>query len=379
MPKLWIVIKNILKRIFRKPSSYLLHIILPVAAAVGMFFAFSSETSSKIAMAVSDMDNTKASQAVMESIEQTGKFNIIETDVDNANHMVAEGEVSFGYVIPTGFEDTVLKGASPTVKITAMGQNEGTAWIRDISDYQIQNIMDLAVGAEYDKDMLHQMIDDIKDGAVKMNTVTTEDFTSKKDVASSALGMYIMVLMISTFTIAFMLLNEKQLGTLARISMAPVNTKIYTLANVFANLMVAAVQIALVLAILTGVLKMNFFMSPVMLFLIMFCFAICAVSLGLMLAAFAKKTEVAGSLLSLVLTPSCMLAGCFWPIEFMPEYLKKAAYITPQRWTLDAISGMQSGLTMREVAPNLVIVLSFALLFFMIAAYRFNREDKQLG
>ncbi len=379
MSKLWIVIKNILKRIFNKPMNYLLHIVLPVAAAVGMFFAFSSETSSNIAMAVSDMDDSKISHAVIDSIEQTGKFDIIEVDSQKADHMVAEGEASFGYVIPEDFEETVLNGESPTVKIIAVGQNEGTAWIKDISDYQIQNIVDMALGAEYDQAVLYQMIDNTKEGPITMTPATAEDITSKKDVAASAIGMYIMVLMISTFTIAFMLLNEKQNGTLSRISMAPVNTKIYTLANILANLMVAAVQIALVLVILSAVLKMNFFMNPAVLFVIMFCLAICAVSLGLMLASFAKKTEVAGSLLSLVLTPSCMLAGCFWPIKFMPEYLKKAAYITPQRWTLDAISSMQSGLRFREIIPDLIIVLSFALLFFLIAAYRFNREDKRLG
>jgi len=378
MSKLGIVTTNILKRLFRKPVSYLLYIVLPIVVSVGLFLAFSGQESSKIGMALVDMDHSVSSHAVMENIERTQKFDIAEMSLEESRRLVAEGEIYFGYVIPDGFEQAILNQEMPEIVIEATGLNEGTGWIKDISDYQIQNIMDMAYAAEYDKDILHQMIEDIETGSVSLETINVADMAVAKDSATSALGMYIMVIMITTFTIAFLILEEKQGGTYARIGMAPVNPKIYTLSNILANILTAIVQIAMVLLILSMV-NMTFFMSPYILFIILLCFAICGVCVGMMLAAFAKKTQMAGTLFSLVLAPSCMLAGCFWPVDFMPDYLKTASYITPQRWILDAIELMQSGNAFRSIIPHLSIVLAFALLFFLIASYRFKVEEKKIG
>jgi len=379
MYNLWTVTTNILKRLFKKPSSYLLHLLVPVVVSVGIFAIYSMWSDSVIGMALCDHDQTPTSAFLVGAIEETGKFEVIETDISDAERMVAEGEAAFAYVIPENFEVSVLAGEAPEITVYAVGQNQGTGWIGAVSDYQVQNMMDMAFAAEYDKTTLHQMLADLNNGAVTLKTSMVEDVTRGKETNANAIGMYMLLLMISTMTISLKILDEKQMGTFARIGMAPVNPKIYTLANVFANMIVATVQIAAVLTALTFIVHINFHMHPLMMFFIVWVFALCSVSLGLMMAAFAKRTDMAGTLLSLVVSPTCMLAGCFWPTSFMPDYMQKIAYITPQRWTLDAIMDMQSGGGLAKVGPSLLMVLAFTLLFFLLAAFKFRTEEKRLG
>ncbi len=379
MRNLWIVTKNILVRIFKKPGSYILHLIVPIAVSLGIFLVYSMWTDSAITMALSDKDGSQTSAFLISAIEDTGKFEVVEVSTEEAESMVADGDAAFAYVIPANFEAKILDGEAPDITIFAVGQNEGTGWIESISNYQIQNIRDMALAAGYDKTTLRDMLSSVSDGAVSLSAQSVADVTREKDTNANAIGMYMMLLMISTMTIALKLLEEKQMGTFARIGMAPVNPKIYTLANVLATMIVATVQIAALLTALVVFVHINFHMNPLVMFLIIWVFALCSVSLGVMVAAFAKRSEMAGTLLSLVASPSCMLAGCFWPISFMPDYMRKIAYITPQRWTLDAIMDMQSGGGIAKLAPSLLMVLAFTLLFFLLAAFKFKTEDKRLG
>ena len=378
MRNLWIVSANILKRMFKKPVNFLIHLALPVVTSLVMFFVFSSDSSGLINMAVVDEDDSLISRAVLSSIDQTGKFNLIRTNEAEAEKMIASNSVSFGYFIAEDFEESILNRNEPAIDVVSVGENEGTAWIRVISDYQIKNIIDMALASDYDMNTLSPMLAKLKDGNLKLVSEFVSDESNAKSVVSQSIGMYIMILMISVSSVSFLILEERERGTFARIGTAPVYSKIYTLSNIFVSLILVTVQICLVLGILS-IANMNFFMPTYILFIIVFVFALAGISLGLMLAAFSKEKAGAGALISLVITPTCLIAGCFWPIEMMPEYMRKLAYLLPQRWTLDAISSMQVNNDFVSILPNLMIVFGFALLFFLISAYQFENQDKKIG
>jgi ABC-2 type transport system permease protein len=80
-------------------------------------------------------------------------------------------------------------------------------------------------------------------------------------------------------------------------------------------------------------------------------------------------------LMNLIITPSCMLAGCFWPIGVMPEYLQKFANFLPQKWALDAMRKLQTEGNLGSITMEITILLAFAAAFFLIAAYRFSKTN----
>jgi ABC-2 type transport system permease protein len=271
-----------------------------------------------------------------------------------------------------------LNQEEPYIEVQSVGQNEGTAWIGSISDFQIKNVIDMAMASNYDQATYQSLLQKLDQGDLNLVSESVSDESYAKEVVSQSMGMYLMLLMISVTSVSFKVIEERQNGTFARIGMAPVYSKIYTLANILVSMLIVMVQIMMVLFGLK-IANMNFYMPQINLFVILFVFALATISLGLMLAAFTKVKEGAGALISLVLTPTCMIAGCFWPFEYMPSYLQKIGYLTPQRWTLDAISKMQITQDFQSILPNLAVVLGFALLFFLIAAYQFENQDKKMG
>jgi len=105
------------------------------------------------------------------------------------------------------------------------------------------------------------------------------------------------------------------------------------------------------------------------------CFGLVAISIGMMIVALARSSYEAGVASTLVITPSCMLAGCFWPVEYMPAIMQKISYFIPQRWALDAVQALQRGAAFHDVAGNLVVLMAFAAVFFVLSAYRFSTTD----
>ncbi|MCG8483880.1 MAG: ABC transporter permease [Clostridia bacterium] len=375
MDKVLLIIKNILRRMLKKRSNFLLHIILPVIASVALFFVFNIGQASKIEIGFADLDKTTSSHWLLEQMSQLDGIHLIEVQADEMNGHVVNRDVSLGIVIPDDFEAILLSGNEPFIEMMSSGQGGFATWIEKAVSLHIGNLVDIARVSGYDEHPYYNMMHKAQSGPIMLESIYVKDEAKAKEAMAETFGTYMIFLLITTSMIAFQIVDEKKKGTFARIGIAPVSKRSYTLANILVNLFIVMIQIGSVLLILNLVLQMEFHANPFIIYLILVVFAICGIGLGVMLASFSKNFTAASVLMSAVLTPSCMIAGCFWPLEFMPNYMQKAAYITPQRWTLDAIDIIQRNNSLMSVLPNLSIVICFTLLFFLIAVYRFKNQD----
>ena len=46
---------------------------------------------------------------------------------------------------------------------------------------------------------------------------------------------------------------------------------------------------------------------------------------------------------SMIVTPTCMLGGCFWPLAIMPEFMQKIANLHPAKWAIEAVEIAATG------------------------------------
>ena len=80
---------------------------------------------------------------------------------------------------------------------------------------------------------------------------------------------------------------------------------------------------------------------------------------------------------NLVIVPTCLLAGCYFPYDIMPNAVQKVANFLPQRWLLDTIAKLQQGIPFSELYLNILILFAFAIAFFLIAIYKFGRNNDE--
>lgn len=365
MRNLGLIVKNILMRMFKKPVGFLLHFVLPIVSAIGMFLMMGFVQDSQISIGVADMDHSEISRFYIETLESVEGFSINRLTESELNAQVMNQSIQVGITIPQGFSNS-FEDQVKAVEITTVKDSETVKWVKSQSDFYLQNMKSaIDAGLAYD----------YQRNEYQLTSTKLSDVSKEKDALLRVFGIYLLLIMISTFTTSFKILKEKQMGTFYRIGLSPVHPRVYTFANILANLVIVAIQVAVLLLSLKLVLNISFFTSIFYLYIVLVMFAFCAISVGVLIASSVTSSNAANTSMAVILSPTCMLAGCMWPIEFMPEFLQKIAYITPQRWTLDAIDKLFYNNGFAIVLPNILILIGFTTLFFLLSVYQFKNKE----
>ena len=201
------------------------------------------------------------------------------------------------------------------------------------------------------------------------NTTTTKAMTYQ------SIGLLISFMMFSAVNMSEIILKEKENRTFLRLLSSPMSARMYVISNVVVNMCLMLVQIVLTLFLMKNVFHIDSGISYGQLITALLLFALAAVALSLLIVAFAKSTSGAGALQNLIITPSCLLAGCYFPMDIMPDTVRKISNFLPQHWLLDMINKLQQGQALSSLTMNMAILVGFAVVFALIAIYRFGRNN----
>ncbi len=101
--------------------------------------------------------------------------------------------------------------------------------------------------------------------------------------------------------------------------------------------------------------------------------ALCAVSLGVLLAACARTDAQVSGLGTILILVLAALGGCMVPLAFMPDFMSDLAAFTPHGQALIAFQDvMVRGAGVMGVLPATGVLTGVALLFFLVALPRFR-------
>jgi ABC-2 type transport system permease protein len=96
-------------------------------------------------------------------------------------------------------------------------------------------------------------------------------------------------------------------------------------------------------------------------------------AIGYVIASYAKTEESANALTSIVQFPLMFLSGIFFPIDFMPEFLRPIAAVLPLTYLGDALRQvMVGGTPYVPLAVGVAILAGWLVASFAISA-RFFR------
>lgn len=84
---------------------------------------------------------------------------------------------------------------------------------------------------------------------------------------------------------------------------------------------------------------------------------------------------MAGALQNLIITPSCLIAGCYFPLEIIPESFRQLSGFMPQYWLLETVNKLQNGASLAGLYLNLLTLIGFAAALTLVAIYNFSRNN----
>ncbi|GAC41596.1 ABC transporter permease [Paenibacillus popilliae] len=186
-------------------------------------------------------------------------------------------------------------------------------------------------------------------------------------------GFLVAFMMYSAVNMSEMILKENR--TFLRLLSAPVSARTYVLSNVAVNVVMMLLQITVTLIVMKNIIHIDSGIPYGIMIAALFLFALTAISLSLLIVAFSKSSAGTGALQNLIITPSCLLAGCFFPMDIMPDTMRKISNFMPQHWLLDMINKLQQGVTFGSLSLHMAILIAFAVVFALIAIFRFDRNN----
>jgi ABC-2 type transport system permease protein len=346
-----------------------------VVIAVASMALFGNGSSSPARIGISNYDNGMLSKDMIEDLKKIEKFKIIDVKDEDIKTMVSEGEVDSVLRIPEDFSDSLYKAQRKNMELVTVKGEEATAWIESYVNIYTGNLLNIAKASDGKREVFNSIYENFRKGEAKLTTEKVADVRNSKTVTGAGLGFLIMFMMMGASTVANLILKEKKDRTYFRILSSPVSSRDYVIGNVLANFTIVFIQSVLVIIGITKVMKLDTFIADWQLLIILLCFGVAAIGIGLMIVAFSANSNQAGYLLTFIVTPTCMLGGCFWPVDLMPDALKRVSEFMPQRWTLEAVTKIQNGGSMNSILINLGLLLSFAAALFLIAAYRMKTTN----
>ncbi len=97
--------------------------------------------------------------------------------------------------------------------------------------------------------------------------------------------------------------------------------------------------------------------------------------LGFLLSANARTEFQAVQFIPIILFPSILLSGVFWPLESVPEVLRPISYLLPLTYAVDgARSVMVRGWGLQEIWPDLAVLLLFAVAMLALSVVLMRRR-----
>ena len=191
--------------------------------------------------------------------------------------------------------------------------------------------------------------------------------TEQNVPAYTIFGVFFIVL-----TLASSFLQEKKDGTFQRILAAPLSKTALLIGKLLPYYLVNLIQIGLMFCIGVVVFGMKLGHLPALV-MVSLALAAAANGLGLLVAALGKtEAQVNGFSVLLAITLSA-LGGMMVPTFIMPGLMKSLSLFTPHAWALAGYHDIiVRGLSVKQILPEMGVLLGFASFFFIIALWRFR-------
>ncbi len=167
--------------------------------------------------------------------------------------------------------------------------------------------------------------------------------------------------------------NERRSGVLRRLSINPVRRTDVIAGRMYGLMLLAAVQVAYFLLIGQFLFKVNIGDHLVGVALVALLFSWVACSLGVLVGSVIRAEDKVVGLCLLIALPMAAIGGCWWPLELTPDFLQKAAHLTPTAWALDGLNQLITfGSGLSGALPAIGVLVAFGVVANLLAV-RFFR------
>ena len=316
------------------------------------------------------MSNDNYTRAMVSALETTGyyRFDHVAVTAEEAESLLAEGQVVFVVTIPSDFARRVDRNDRPQILI------EADATDPSVASGAISTLGTVAQGALLRERGMEAAAAESAAGALEVvvHRRYNPEGISQYNIVPGLLGVILQMTMTLMTSIA--LTRETERGTMENLLAMPASPVEIMLGKIIPYLGVGAVQVLVVLAASKLLFGIPFVGSIWMLFAVILIFVLALVLLGYFISTVARTQMQAMQLTFFFFLPSILLSGFMFPFRGMPVWAQWIGEILPLTHFLRVVRAvMLKGAEFPEIAWETSILVFFILAYATVALVRFRR------
>ncbi|MER8429305.1 ABC transporter permease [Mesorhizobium caraganae] len=314
--------------------------------------------------------NDPYTRAIVAALQTTGyyRFDHVAQSAEQAEFLMARGDVSFVVTIPADFGRRVERGDNPQILIEADATDPAAASgaISTLSTVASQALLRAQGMQEAAAENARGQLD------VVVHRRYNPEGISQYNIVPGLLGVILQMTMVMMTSIA--LTRETERGTMENLLAMPSSPLEIMLGKVLPYLAVGAVQVVVVLAASKLLFAIPFTGSMSLLLTAVLVFVLALVLLGYTISTIARTQMQALQLTFFFFLPSILLSGFMFPYRGMPGWAQIFGEIFPLTHFLRITRAvMLKGAELPAVAGEITWLVAFAALFAGVALVRFRR------
>jgi ABC-2 type transport system permease protein len=209
---------------------------------------------------------------------------------------------------------------------------------------------------------------------------STEENTP--DVGQAAVpGFTVLFVFLAAQSTARSIYEEKKIGSFRRLVAAPLSKVELLIGKLLPNFITNLAQIVVIFTLgnfgmtLLGMAPLPVDKSPLGTILISVVLALCSSAFGIAIAGVARTENQISGVSTLLLWGMALVGGSLVPLFLLERFMGKIPMIVPHYWANRAFDDLLiRRLGMAEVGLDLLVLLGFSLVFFVIGLWRFDFE-----
>ena len=366
--------------LFRNRLGLVMLILMPIFMMAMVGFIFPSNNSlTHVSVGLVNQDagfggSTNGSQVFLNALNdfnsQAGMLDISNaTTLDALKDSIQKGENQGGIVIPSNFTQCLSSGQQGTLIIMTDNSNPQISTAMQSALTTVFQQMGTIVAAQA---LNASSLAVVQPYNIKVEGVVSGHSSYFDFVAPGIMAMTVMMSVMTGLPAAIS--QEKEVGTLDGMMVAPINRLSIIVGKTLAQTARGLLQGVLILILASFLFGVSIQGSILLVFALLLLGVFSFVGLGVVLTSFAKDQETAMMIMMTLMFPMMFLSGVFFPVQQMPWYMQDVSKALPLTYAADALRKvMVLGAGIPQISTELTVLIVFGVVMTAIAVPVFKR------
>ncbi len=346
---------------------FTLGMMLGIPAIQLALFGYAIQTDVRhLPTVVLDESRTPESRRLVETMQNTGNFDVIEHVRSRAElaDRIESGRANAGLVIPPDYMRDLKRGRTAQAQVVVDAADPLASSAALSGAAQAGRARSDALAAPGGR--RHEALD------LRVRPWYNPGLRSAVYIVPGIIGVLLSLTMVLITSMA--IVRERERGTLEQLVVTPIGKTSLMFGKILPFLMIGYVQITVILVLGRLLFDVPVLGSIPLLYLLSFAFIVASLALGLLLSTLVRTQVQAMQLGFLFLLPNILLSGFMFPRQAMPLLAQWVGAALPLTYFLTILRGvLLKGVGLSHLWEPSLVLVGFAVALVALSVLRFHK------